>query len=55
LAHRKGRAIRLMSRNGHDLADRFPLAAEATPPVRSCVIAAEAIVWWMTAGLRCST
>ena len=29
LAHRQGRAIRLVTRNGHDLADRFPLAAEA--------------------------
>jgi bifunctional non-homologous end joining protein LigD len=46
LAHRQGRAIRLMSRNGSDLTDRFPLAAEAvaTLPVRSCVIDAEAIV-----------
>jgi bifunctional non-homologous end joining protein LigD len=36
----------LISRNGHDLADRFPLAAEAVAalPVRSCVIDAEAIV-----------
>jgi bifunctional non-homologous end joining protein LigD len=46
LAHRRGRAIRLLSRNGHDLADRFPLAAEAIEalPVRSCVIDGEAIV-----------
>jgi bifunctional non-homologous end joining protein LigD len=34
------------SRDGHDLADRFPLAAEAIEalPVRSCVIDGEAIV-----------
>jgi hypothetical protein len=46
LAHRQGRAIGLITRNGHDLADRFPLAAEAVAalPVRSCVIDAEAIV-----------
>ena len=46
LAHRQGRAVRLMTRNGHDLADRFPLAIEAMAalPVRSCVIDAEAIV-----------
>jgi bifunctional non-homologous end joining protein LigD len=46
LAHRQSHAIRLMSRNGHDLTDRFPLAAEAVAalPVRSCVIDAEAIV-----------
>jgi ATP-dependent DNA ligase len=46
LAHRLRRAIRLMTRNGHDLADRFPRAAEAVAalPVRSCVIDAEAIV-----------
>src|ERR1700757_2834264 len=46
LAHRKGRAIRLMSRNGHDLAGRFPQIVEAvrTLPVQSCVIDGEAIV-----------
>ena len=35
-----------MTPNGHDLADRFPLAAEAVAalPVRSCVIDGEAIV-----------
>jgi bifunctional non-homologous end joining protein LigD len=34
------------SRNGHDFADRFPLAAEAIEalPIRSCVIDGEAIV-----------
>jgi ATP-dependent DNA ligase len=46
LAHRRGRSIRLVTRNGHDLADRFPLAAEAIEvlPNRSCVIDGEAIV-----------
>ena len=46
LAHRQGRSIRWITRNGHDLADRFPLAAAATEvlPVRSCVVDAEAIV-----------
>ena len=46
LAHRRGRSVRLLTRNGHDLADRFPLAAEAIEalPVRSCVIDGEAIV-----------
>jgi hypothetical protein len=40
LAHRLGRAGRLITRNGHDLADRFPLAAAAIEalPVRSCVV-----------------
>src|ERR1700757_1875575 len=46
LAHRQGRAIRLMSGNGYDLGNRFPPAAEAIAalPVRSCVIDGEAIV-----------
>ena len=46
LAHRQGRAIRLVTPNGNDFADRFPLAAEAVAalPIRSCVIDAEAIV-----------
>ncbi len=44
LAHRQGRSIRLLTRNGH--ADRFPLAAAAIAalPARSCVIDGEAIV-----------
>jgi hypothetical protein len=29
LAHQCGRSVRLVTRNGHDLADRFPLAAAA--------------------------
>jgi ATP-dependent DNA ligase len=47
LVRRKGRSIRLMSRNGYDLADRFPLITEAIEqlPIRSCVIDGEAIVW----------
>jgi ATP-dependent DNA ligase len=46
LAYRQGRTIHLITRNGHDLADRFLLAAEAVAalPVRSCVIDGEAIV-----------
>lgn len=46
LAQRQSLSIRLLTRNGHDLADRFPLAAEAIAarPVRSCIIDAEAIV-----------
>jgi bifunctional non-homologous end joining protein LigD len=46
LAHRRGRSIRLVTPNGHDLADRFPLAAEAMEvlPLRSRVIDSEAIV-----------
>jgi bifunctional non-homologous end joining protein LigD len=46
LAHRQGRSIRLQTQNNHDLADRFPLIAEAIEalPVRSCVIDGEAIV-----------
>ncbi len=46
LAHRRGSSVRLVTRNGHDFADRFPLAAEAIEalPIRSCVIDGEAIV-----------
>ena len=46
LAHRQGRAVRLLTRNGNDLANRFPLAAAAVLalPVKSCVVDAEAIV-----------
>jgi bifunctional non-homologous end joining protein LigD len=46
LAHRQGGAVRLMSRNGHDLAPRFPQIVEAmrSLPVQSCVIDGEAIV-----------
>jgi bifunctional non-homologous end joining protein LigD len=46
LAHRRGRSVRLITRNGHDLADRFPLVAAAIEelPVKSCVIDGEAIV-----------
>jgi bifunctional non-homologous end joining protein LigD len=46
LAHRQGQAIRLMSRNGHDLGSRFPQIVEAmrSLPVQSCVIDGEAIV-----------
>ena len=41
---RRGRAIRLITRNGNDLADRLAAEAAAALPVRSCVIDAEAIV-----------
>lgn len=46
LAHRRGRAVRLFSRNGHNFADRFPRIAEAIEalPIKSCVIDGEAIV-----------
>src|ERR1700761_3382697 len=46
LAQRQGRAVRLVTRNGHDLADRFPLATVAITalPIKSCVVDAEAIV-----------
>jgi hypothetical protein len=42
----RGRSVRLITRNGHDLADRLPLAAEAIEalPVRSCVADGEVIV-----------
>jgi hypothetical protein len=46
LAHRRGRSVRLLTRNGNDFADRFPLIADAIEalPVRSCVVDREAIV-----------
>jgi bifunctional non-homologous end joining protein LigD len=46
LAHRRGRSVRLVTRNGHDLADHFPLAAAAIEalPIKSCVVDGEAIV-----------
>jgi bifunctional non-homologous end joining protein LigD len=46
LAHRRGRSVRLLTRNGHDFADRFSLAAAAIEalPIRSCVVDGEAIV-----------
>jgi bifunctional non-homologous end joining protein LigD len=46
LAHRQGGAIRLKSRNGHDLANRFPQIVQAMQSlsVQSCVIDGEAIV-----------
>jgi bifunctional non-homologous end joining protein LigD len=38
--------VRLLTRNGHDFAGRFPMAATAvaTLPARSCLIDGEAIV-----------
>jgi hypothetical protein len=46
LAHRQARAVRLLTRNGIDLADCFPLAAAAilALPIKLCVVDAEAIV-----------
>jgi ATP-dependent DNA ligase len=45
LAHRQGRAVRLVTRNGNDLAaSPFAVEAIAALPVRSCVIDVEAIV-----------
>jgi len=46
LARRDGPKVRLISRDGHDLTYRFPLAAAAvaTLPVHSCSIDGEAIV-----------
>jgi bifunctional non-homologous end joining protein LigD len=46
MAHRHGRSVRLITRNRHDFAERFPLAAAAIAalPARSCVIDGEAIV-----------
>src|ERR1700723_3529924 len=47
LAHRRGHRVRLLTRNGNDFADRFPLIAEAIEalPVKSCVVDGEAIVY----------
>jgi ATP-dependent DNA ligase len=46
LARRRGHTVRLITRNGHDFSDRFPVATEAIEalPIRSCVIDGEAIV-----------
>jgi hypothetical protein len=46
MARRDGSKARLISRNGHDLTYRFPLAAAAVAalPVRSCLIDGEAII-----------
>jgi bifunctional non-homologous end joining protein LigD len=46
LAQRRGHRIRLLTRNGNDFSDRFPLIAEAIEalPVKSCVIDGETIV-----------
>ena len=46
LAHRRGRSVRLVTRNGYDFADRFPLVTAAIEelPVKSCIIDGEAIV-----------
>jgi bifunctional non-homologous end joining protein LigD len=46
LAQRDGKRVRLLTRNGNDFSDRFPLILEAVRalPVRSCIIDGEAIV-----------
>jgi bifunctional non-homologous end joining protein LigD len=46
LALRDAKGVRLLTRNGNDFAERFPLivAAVAALPVRSCLIDGEAIV-----------
>ena len=45
LAHRQGRTIRLITRNGYDFSDRFLLIVDAVAalPVRSCIVDGEAI------------
>jgi bifunctional non-homologous end joining protein LigD len=45
VAYRDGDRVRLVTRNGFDFADRFPLIVEtiAALPVRSCVLDGEAI------------
>jgi bifunctional non-homologous end joining protein LigD len=45
VAHRDGDRVRLVTRNGYDFANRFPLAVAAVAglPVRSCVLDGEAI------------
>ena len=46
MARRDAAGVRLLTRNGHDFAGRFPLAAAAVAalPARSCLIDGEAIV-----------
>src|ERR1700692_1768989 len=46
MARRDGDRVRLLTRNGHDFAGRFPLAAAAVAalPARPCLIDGEAIV-----------
>ena len=45
IAHRDAGGVRLVTRNGYDFADRFPLVVEAIAalPARSCVVDGEAI------------
>ena len=46
MARRDAAGVRLLTRNGHDFAGRFPMAAAAVAalPARSCLIDGEAIV-----------
>jgi ATP dependent DNA ligase domain len=55
LAHRHGQAVRLMSRNCHDLRSRFPQIVEAmrSLPVQSCGSTAKRLSP-TTRGWRCS-
>ena len=45
IAHRDAGGVRLVTRNGYDFADRFPLVVEAIAalPATSCVLDGEAI------------
>jgi bifunctional non-homologous end joining protein LigD len=45
MARRDGVGVRLLTRNGHDWAPRYPLIIEAVAalPVRSCLIDGEAV------------
>ena len=46
LARREGNRIRLITRNGYDFADRYPLIVDAIAslPVNTCIVDGEAIV-----------
>jgi bifunctional non-homologous end joining protein LigD len=46
LAHKDGACVRLITRNGYDFADRYPLIVDAvtTLAAKSCIIDGEAIV-----------
>jgi ATP-dependent DNA ligase len=46
LARKDGGRVELMTRNGYDFADRYPLIVDAIArlPVRTCIIDGEAIV-----------
>jgi ATP-dependent DNA ligase len=52
LARKNGERVRLYSRSGNDLTDRFPLIVEALARMRAafCIIDSEAVC----CGMRCS-